>query len=215
MEEKLYFKPANYGKGKKKEQTEQKSEPKTNKNHKALKLVIVLLILAIVVAVIIWLLRGKTTTAGQYPANVRNESLSCSATDKAYEPANRVSSDNKELKIDMIFYGAEKLSAMSLKYTLTFASNEEAYSAEAFNRAGFNLGLQERGFSSGLFNNKFSLMDNILVLTLRADADEIEEEELTREYFLLDRSAFPKNLSDFRKHYESAGFTCASTIDNK
>lgn len=213
MEEKLYFKPADYGKGKKRKRAEE-DEPKEKKNHKVLKLIGVLVFLAILVVVIIWLLQGKTTTTGQYPANVRNESLSCLATDKAYEPANRISSDNKELKIDMIFYGAEKLSTMSLKYTLTFASNEEAYSAEAFNHAGFNLGLQERGFSSGSFNNKFSLMDNILVLALHADASEVEE-ELVREYFLLDRSAFPKTLSDFRKHYESTGFSCTSTIDNK
>ena len=125
MEEKLYFKPADYGKGKKRKRAEE-DEPKEKKNHKALKLIGVLVFLTILIVVIIWLLQGKTTTTGRYPANVRNESLSCLATDKAYEPANRISSDNKELKIDMIFYGAEKLSSVSLKYTLTFASSEEA-----------------------------------------------------------------------------------------
>jgi len=216
LEEKLYFKPASYGKGnKKKDRQEKEGETeKDEKSHRVRNLILFLTPAIIIVLIIIWLLRGKTTTTGQYPANVRNESLSCLATDKAYEPANRTSSDNKELKIDMIFYGIEKLSSVSLKYTLTFASNEEAYSAEAFNHAGFNLGLQNRGFSSGLFNNKFSLMDNVVVLTLRADANELDE-ELAREYFLLDRDELPETMSDFRRHYESTGFSCASTIDNK
>lgn len=215
MEEKLYFKPAKYGKGIKKKLEPEKlaRTDKGKKNHRTRNLILFLILIVIIVLVILWLLRGKTTTHGQYPENVKNESLSCVSTDKAYEPANQISSDEKELKIDMIFYGTEKLSSASLKYTLTFASKNDAYSAEAFNHAEFNLSLQRRGYSSGLFNNKFTLMDNVLVLALRADADEIKE-ELAREYFLLDRSSLPTTLSDFRIHYESTGFVCASTIDN-
>ncbi|MBQ2638155.1 hypothetical protein IJF89_00525 [Candidatus Saccharibacteria bacterium] len=215
MEEKLYFKPATYGKGiKKKDQSEKPTKAEQNETtHRTRNLILSLALVIIIILIILWLLRGKTTTSGQYPANIRNESLSCASTDKSYEPANRISSNDKELKIDMIFYGTEKLSSASLKYTLTFISNEEAYSAEAFNHAGFNLDLQNRGFSSGEFNNKFTLIDNTLVLTLHADADALSE-DLAREYFLLSRNNLPTTLQDFRQHYEAAGFACSSTIDN-
>lgn len=74
MEEKLYFKPADYGKGKKKAE---KDKPKEKENHKVAKLIGILLFLLIVVVIIIWLLRGKITTTGQYPENVKIESLKC------------------------------------------------------------------------------------------------------------------------------------------
>ncbi|MBR2587354.1 hypothetical protein IKE71_03230 [Candidatus Saccharibacteria bacterium] len=48
---------------------------------------------------IILLLHGKTTTSGQYPASVCNESLTCESKSITYEKVNQVNSDDKDLKI--------------------------------------------------------------------------------------------------------------------
>ena len=93
-----------------------------------------------------------------------------------------------------------------------YDSNQEAYSAEAVSHAQFNLGLQKAGYASGLFSNKFTLMDNILVVALHAEGKDIND--LTREYFLINREDTVKTLNDYRLNYETKGFDCYSSIDD-
>lgn len=213
MEEKLYFKPGNYGKGRKKKQTEQKVDnAPEKKDHKAIKLISLLLFLLIVVIAIVWLLRGKTTTSGQYPENIKNESLSCVSTTTVYEKVNERVADSRELKINAVFYGKNRLSSIGVRYTQEFPSGNDAYAAHAFLQAQFWGELQKLGYSHSHFNNKFSLMDNVLVLTLQTEASEVDE--LTREYFLINRDNPPTTLEEYRQNYESQGFACTSSIDN-
>ena len=220
MEEKLYFTPGDYGKGKKR--TEKSTapsnakNPKRKKNHKVFKLVGFLLFLAILILIIIWLLRGKTTISGQFPANVRNESLTCDSADIIYPEVDSVNSDNKEFKISMVFNGADSLSSASIKYTLHHDSNGEAHSAAAIAHAQFNIGLQELGFDSGKFNNKFSEIGSDLVVTLNATS-KTEINETTARYFLLlptGDGVYPKTLPEYRDNYEMQGFSCVSTLDD-
>ncbi len=220
MEEKLYFRPAKYGKGLKKkahatEKTADGGAQKEKKDHKALKLVSFLLFLAIIIFIIIWLLHGKTTTTGQYPENVRNESLTCISTTTTYEKVNQVNSNNKELKISMVFDGEDALSSASLKYTLKFGSYSESYSAEAISHAQFNLALQALGYDSSKFNNKFSIIDNELVISLSTTASK-GIDDFTRSYFLIDYAKddeLPKTLAEYKTNYEKQGFSCTSTVD--
>lgn len=205
MEEKIYFKPEEYGK---------KKENKKKKNHKGIKLAVFLLFLAVIVFIILWLLRGKTTTSGQYPANIRNESLVCESNSIIYEKVDNVHSDNRELKISMVFNDTKKLGSASLKYTLHFTSSEEAHSAEAVSHAQFNLALQALGYDAGKFNNKFSEIGSDLVITLNLTSDK-SLDDATKSYFLVDYAEdnrLPESLSDYRRNYESQGFTCVSTI---
>ena len=214
MEEKLYFKPASYGKGIKKKPEPEKlaKTEKGEKNHRFRNLTVFMLFLAIIIVAILWLLRGRTTTTGQYPENIKNESLTCASDNITYSKIGSVLPTKHELKINMVFYGEEKLSSINLRYNLTFASDAEAYAAEAKSHADFNLGLQKSGHSSGSFHNKFTLMDNTLNISLRADNNEIDE--LTREYFLLDRTNPPTTINEYQANYEAQGFSCSSTINN-
>ena len=206
MEEKLYFKPETSGRKKKKEKPEKK-------DRRFLKLFFFLLFLVFVILVIIWLLKGSKTVSGQYPENIKNESLSCVSTTAAYERANYMTSDKRELKINAVFYGEEKLSSIGLIYTLEFESNEEAYSAEAINSTKFELALQQIGRSPASFNKKFTRMDSRLVLTLQTDANEIDD--LTKDYFLISKEQSPNTLQEYRTNYESQGFACTSSVDKK
>ena len=214
MEEKLYFKPANYGKGKKKEQTEQKSEPKTKtkQNHKALKLVIVLLILAIVVAIIIWLLHGKTTTTGQYPANVKNEYLDCASNSITYPKVGEVDSDKKELKATMVFLGQQELSSISIKYTLMFSDEEKAHFAEPIVNTRFHENIAQVIDQYSAFNNKVTLLDDTVIVTLHASKNDLVD--LAKEFFMINKNDNPVSLYDFKTNFESQGFACKASTDN-
>lgn len=210
MEEKLYFKPANYGKGKKKEQTETKEKG----NHKALKLIGLLLFLLIIIVVIIWLLRGKTTVTGRYPENVKSESLECVSNQTIYQKVDKVDSADKELKITMIFYGESGLSSGSLKYTLRLDDHLKAAQTESILHSQFAKNLVASGHKFEEFDNKFTVMDGDLVITLHLSDGKIDER--SKDYFLVEQTAakaFPKTLSEYRNNYEAQGFTCKSSLD--
>jgi len=221
LEEKLYFAPADYGRGKKHSEksgslSELNKKEKSKKEHKAVKLVTFLLFIATIAIIILYLLHGKTTTSGQYPENVKNESLTCESSVITYEKTNNVNSDDKDLKISMVFAGAESLSSASLKYTLRFQSYEAAHSAEAISHAQFNLALQALGYDASKFNNKFSILDNELVISLSLGSDKTLD-DTTRSYFLVDYvedDQLPRTLAEYKSNYEKQGFSCASTIDN-
>ena len=218
MEEKLYFKPADYGAGKKKEKQRREQPDKADKkDRRALKLVIFLTFIALIILAILWLLRGKTTISGQFPANVRDESLVCESDKITYEKVNQINSENKNLKISMVFNGKESLKSADLKYTLTFGSYSEAYSAEAISHAQFGLGLQTLGFDLSKFSNKFSIIDNVLDISLHLSSEK-GVDDATRSYFLInykDDNSLPLDLSEYRQNYESQGFTCASTTEQQ
>lgn len=207
MEEKIYFKPEGYGKGKKKVE---KIEPKEKGNHKVAKLVGILFFLFIVIAIIIWLLRGKTTVNGQYPANITNESLSCSSSSIEYQKVSKRSAKSTELKMTMVFSGTEKLVSGSLRYILRYDNHSEAVNSEAVNHANFGTELASRNLKFTEFDNKFTILDEILEVSLRASASSINE--YTADYFLIDtKNELPKTLEEYKKNYESQGFACETS----
>lgn len=204
MEEKLYFKPENYGK--KKESKEKSVSEK--KDCKGLKLAIFFLVLLIIILIILWLLRGKTTVSGQYPANVKNESLECVSTELIYPKLGSFSPApiENELVLTAVFSGAESLKFLSIKNLMTFESNSEAIIAEARTHANFNIGLRPYNYGTEKFENKFSIMSEKLLVNLTAKASELDE--YSKSYFLITSEEIPSTLSEFQAEYEAQGFTC-------
>ena len=213
MEEKLYFKPGNYGKGRKKKQTEQKVDnAPEKKDHKAIKLISLLLFLLIVVIIIIWLLHGKTTTHGQYPENLKNESLTCISNELIYPATPATVSEDRELKINAIFNGENHLSSINLSYSLSYQTTDDVVKAEALAHADFNRKLGKRGFSAGKFNNKFTVLNDRLVVSIYGNTSDITQE--TSDFFMIDSNTeLPKTIWEYKKAFEATGFKCTSTLD--
>jgi len=214
LEEKLYFKPANYGKGKK-QQTEQRVEKDTErKSHRVFKLVCLLLFLLIIVLIIIWLLHGRTTTSGHYPEDIKNEALTCVATDLIPPKINSIDSENKEIKINAIFNGKDTLKNISLIYTLSYTDSNEAYGAEAKSHAEFNKSLVASGFTIDKFSSKFARFDNRLIISLTASSGEITE--ISAPYLMIAKNDNGKikvgSIFELQKNYEAQGFSCTNTI---
>ncbi len=219
MEEKLYFKPASYGKGtkKKKQRSEKIAKPANSdsaKDHHIRNFSLFLALAAIVILIILYLLRGKTTTTGQYPANVKNKSLECISTSLTYDKLGTVSPAPAEtnLTLTAIFSGENALSSLSLKNLMTFTSNSEAVVAEARTHATFNIGLRTYNYGTEKFDNKFSIMSDKLLVNLTAKAKDLDE--FSKGYFLITSEELPTTLSDFRALYESQGFTCRTNFNN-
>lgn len=216
MEEKLYFKPGNYGKGtKKKPVTHGDDKDNSDNPHRLRNFIVLILVLALIVLIIIWLLRGKTTTSGRFPENVKNESLECNIANKIYDKTNNVSPANTETRVTMIFYGESEFSSINFRYTMHLASVKEAGEAEAITHVQFAENLGYSGLTYEEFNNKFTRIDNDLILSLYSS--EKFKKDTAYEYFLINKDAstgaYPESLEDFRKNYESQGFTCKSSLD--
>ncbi|MBR3595029.1 hypothetical protein IKL45_02185 [Candidatus Saccharibacteria bacterium] len=215
MEEKLYFKPASYGKGiKNKEKPVKKKEKEEGeKTHRIRNLVLFLLFIAVIVIIILWLLHGKTTTTGQYPANVKNESLECVSTALTYPKLGTVSPAPKEtnLTLTAVFSGEDTLRTISVKNLMTFESNSEAVVAEARTHANFNIGLRAYNYGTEKFENKFSIMSDKLLVNLTAKSKELDE--FSKGYFLITSEQLPTTLADFKQEYEAQGFTCRTDFN--
>jgi len=215
LEEKLYFKPASYGKGIKQKEKPAKKEEKEDgeKTHRVRNLILFLLLIAVIVIIILWLLRGKTTTTGQYPANVKNESLECISTTLTYPKLGTVSPAPKEtnLTLTAVFSGEDTLRTISVKNLMTFESNSEAVVAEARTHANFNIGLRAYNYGTEKFENKFSIMSDKLLVNLTAKSKELDE--FSKGYFLITSEQLPTTLTDFKQEYEAQGFTCRTDFN--
>ena len=214
MEEKLYFKPASYGKGiRKKEQKSAKSDDE-NRPRRTRNLILLILFLVTVVLIILWLLRGKTTTTGQYPENLKNESLVCMAANITPPKIDSIDSHDKEIKINIVFNGTEEMKRIYFTYTLIYGDEDEAYGNEAKSHAFFNKALAASGYQVDKFDNKFSRYNNKLSISLSAERNDIDE--YSASYFMIvaqDNEVLKdQNLDWFKKNYETQGFVCESSI---
>lgn len=217
LEEKLYFKPGNYGKGKKKKQAEQEVDNSPEKkDHKALKLISLLLFLLIIVIVIIWFLRGKTTTSGRYPENIKKEALICESDSLDYSKITSVTSDKKNIKINLIFGNDGALDSISLIYTMYFNDESAVRTAEAKAHAEFNLGLNSIGLPHDEFDNKFARYSDRLIVSLFGNRTDIDEYKSS--YFMLNdirsEADIPKTIDDFLNKYTASGIECKRQNNN-
>ncbi len=199
MKEKIYFKP-------------ETSKKKDKKNHKFLKLFFFLLFLLLIILIIIWLLRGSKTISGQYPENVKNEYLDCVSKNVTYSKVGEVSNEEKELKATMVFLGKEELSSISIKYTLKFKDKETANYAEPIVNTRFHENLAQVIDQYSAFNNKVTLLDDTIVVTLHASRNDLVD--LAKEFFLIKKNEEPVSLNDFKNSFEKQGFICESSINN-
>jgi len=114
-----------------------------------------------------------------------------------------------------IHYKFHTVYLQALKYTLHFPERIDATRAESISHAQFAKALAASGYNFEKFDNKFSIIDGDLILTLYASDGKIDA--FSKEYFLvkeLENQKLPTNLAEYRKNYESQGFTCKSTLDN-
>ena len=181
-----------------------------------LRLILAIGVIVVLVLVLINLLKGESSVKGEYPANIKNNAVTCKSSLIKYPKITKAESDDTELDITMIFRGEEELKSISLTYTMKFEDEEAVKKAETFSHAEFNFGLEEQGYNSSAFNNKFSRYGKELIITLFAESNAFNDK--AAQYFLLNDSeeenskfAMPTNLKTFMKAYQNRGFTCTST----
>lgn len=205
MEEKLYFKPASYGKGTKAKKPESE-KPEKEPTHIFLKFGLIILVLVAIVLVIIYFLHGKTTTTSEKIPNVKSVALSCASDSFIYPIFVYDGSKSRGLEVKMIF-SEEELKSISLGYSLLYDSADLVQASEAHNHAAMNISFGKNNLEADAYNAKYTILSDRMRMNLYAPSSKLDE--TAKLYFLIDGDGtFPKSVQELRKNYESQGFAC-------
>ena len=123
-----------------------------------------------------------------------------------YARLGNISPDSIETKISSIFFENEEFSTISLTQTLTFPSRERAVKAEAVAHANFNWALHAAGHDPSTFDNKFTILDNRLVISVHGKKRDWES--FNRAFFMVQSEEMPATLAALQSEYEAQGFSC-------
>ena len=170
-------------------------------------------VVLVLLIVLFFLLRGKNTVTGAYPASIKTSSVVCN-NDKIPYPYTSHTNVGMEkegsIRIVGTFSESKQVSKISLQYTTYFSDNASATSAEAHMHAAFAHHLKDNGLEYAEFDNYFSVVDKKVVLNLYAPFEKVNKAN----YQFLMLKSIPSNglsLSEFEQTYKSQGFTCDST----
>ena len=165
------------------------------------------LVIVAVVLLLAFFLRGQTTVSGENPDVKSTISLNCVSDDYKYDFFPYDNSDNKNLKIDIIFEN-EKVSSASLVYMLYYQNAENITESDAENHASMNINFSKDGLEADALNANFSKLSDGLKMSLYANIEDIND--VTSKYFLLDYFDKGYTIKNIQRVYESKGLICKS-----
>ena len=163
-----------------------------------------------VVLALIWLLTYKQESyvsseveSGEYGA------LECTSPDPS-EPFFTFDTTQEATHEIKILFADSKLKNATYKYDGIYASREAAENAEAWLHGDYNKYMGNNGINEESLNPNFSVNDNKLIISLYAEANEIND--VVAKLFFMDTDAVNKlknfSVKDFKLLYETKGFTC-------
>ena len=188
------------------------SEKKKN-NRDAIVKSIVLMVVIVLIGLVIWLLTANhetriTTTTGSSDYST----LECSSShpDDPFfvsETAQRFTHSVK------VMFADDVLKEISYRYDGTYNTNERAQNADAWLHADYNKYMGAVGVNSESLNPVFVPKKTKLTISLYAEAKKINS--AVARLFFIKEEEFEKTSKyksdDYRKMYESKGFTCTKS----
>ena len=181
------------------------NESSTTKRSKtALPTVGILLVIVATVLIIIFFLIGQIVVSGDFPTPIATESITCESNSLAYPFFTYDNSSSGSTKINAIFQN-DKLSSISLIYTLTYPDNSTAEKSRTENHAAMNISFQENQLPADALGATYSVNKNTFQLSLYVASNEFTSK--SQKYFLLDNLNI-NNRKTIKTIYEQKGFKC-------
>lgn len=179
-----------------------------NKRNLKISAIIIGIILAVIIIVLfILLLNGKTTTTGNYPDNVSDESLTCTANNIKYPFFTYDNATKKEAEINILF-SRDKLKSIALTYSLYYDNQQSITGSEAHNHAAMNISFGKNGMGADALNANYAKLENRMRMSLYANGNEISN--ISLQYFFITTNSIPENVAAFKNIYQGIGFKCES-----
>lgn len=165
------------------------------------------LVFVAAILIFLFLVRGQTTITGGWPEPEKAQSLMCEADGMDYPFFSYDISTEKRIKINVIFSG-DQIDMISLRYILSYDSEQGAVGSEAFNHIAMNNSFGEDGLGFDALGARYSVAGSSLQLSLYARGDEINAISLP--YFMLD-SLDEDSVEFVERFYINEGFHCTSS----
>lgn len=187
---------------------ENNNKSKKKKSNTGIIVCLIVFIIAILGLILFFLTRGKTTTSGNYPDNVSDESLVCSGENIDYPFFTYDNAIKKTAEIKALFSNNE-LKSIALTYSLYYNDVQSITASEAHNHAAMNKSFGEIGLNKAdAYNAKYAKMEDRMQMSLYASGSEIDDTAL--KYFFIDTNhgETPNTVADVKAVYEEKGLQC-------
>lgn len=167
-------------------------------------------LIAIAIAlIIIFFTQDHTVTSGGFPAPVTSGSLVCESTSISYPPIGEDSSTSKSLKISAIT-SDNKLSSVSLIYTLNFPDSAKAESARSLGHAAMNNAFAKDNLEPDSFSAAYSVIKSSAKFSFYSTIKDLTP--ATRHFFLLDGITDNSySVSAAKKVFLAKGLKCTES----
>lgn len=167
----------------------------------------ILLIVASVVLIIWFFLKGEVTVTGSYPKPETSDSITCIGADIPY-PYFRTDGVSKTIINVTGVFEDDKLSTISLIYSIYYSNPNDVNRNIAVNQANINLATQADGLGSNIFNIHFSEFSDHIDARFYAEAKDITAR--SSKYLMLnsalEHDTYSKSLVE--KIYTKQGLDC-------
>ena len=190
-----------------------REKTKSNANRYGYRIIIVLAIVVFIALAFVYLMKGKTTVTGTYPASIKTGAIVCSKSKAQYPYVDYPESEGSTLgdaRIVGTYNEASIIQEIALDFSTYFESKDAAKIGEAVMHGEFGKRLTAEDLPYSEFNNKFSIVDKKVVMSLTASVDDLADNNYY--FFLLPNN--PKNgisIDKFKQNYANQGYKCVST----
>ena len=167
---------------------------------------VILAILVIVGILLFPTFNGSTVITGG-DIEEKTESITCKANNLSYPFFTYDNSEKSELKIHAVFRN-DNLNSISLVYSLTYVTEDEAKTSELKNHIDFEVAIQDEGLTYASLNSDHKIMDNVYQLTLYNSGDTINRK--TAKYYLLNSRNDGFTKENVEKMIMGSGLDCVN-----
>lgn len=166
-----------------------------------------------IISLFVFLMRGNTTISGNYPENVKDNSIICNSDNFDYPFFRYDNSLEKNAKISILF-NDDSFKSISLVYTLFYNNEIGAKTSETQNHAAMNINFGESGLGGDSFSAHYNINGNKMTMNIYATSSDLQAMHGNK-YFLIDNLPLESSIEQYKKHLEKQGFACEININNK
>ena len=166
----------------------------------------IILFLIAFVLLVLFFMKGQTTTKGEFPEDVVSEAIACSSKSIQFPYFTYDNSIGKEMKVNVIFEN-NNISSISLIYDLKYDNESKSLESYNINHSALNTYFGQNSLESDALGAVFANLGSEMKLSLYASGDELNVN--TAKFFMVPEGVnLGAGIEILMGQYEKSGFTC-------